>query len=403
MKGGDMGTCFVIQPFDRGPFDKRYEDVFEPAISAAGLEPYRVDRDPSVSIPIEDIQSGIRASDVCLAEITTDNPNVWFELGFALASQKPVVLVCSEGREKFPFDVQHRTIITYATDSPRDFETLRDTITNRLKAMLAKEERLGRIATMPPIADFEGLAQHEMATLVTIAENLSTPDDLVDPILIRRLMEKAGFTKIATSLALAALGRKEMIECFDIPSQYGADTGCRPSEKGWDWLIANQDQLELQARLALEDLPLSIKDIVKGIECEKFEQTGKQPDAIIGRIFGSARLVHNQEFWVFVYAGKSGGPYWLQGGTGGNFEEISREVTESGEWLVEWGVNDIYLGEGVRDVRAVALKREDKAKVLEKGYLDCGTKKIESLYELPNKLTVLSDRFDPLFLASKIW
>ena len=119
-----MGTCFVIQPFDRGPYDKRYEDVFEPAISEVGLEPYRVDRDPGVSIPIEDIQSGIRASDVCLAEITTDNPNVWFELGFALASHKPVVLVCSEEREKFPFDVQHRTIITYATDSPRDFERL---------------------------------------------------------------------------------------------------------------------------------------------------------------------------------------------------------------------------------------------------------------------------------------
>ena len=143
------------------------------------------------------------------------------------------------------------------------------------------------------------------------------------------------------------------------------------------------------------NLPLSIRDIVKDIECKRFERTGKQPDAIIGRIFGSARLVHDQEFWVFVYAGKSGGPYWLQGGRGGNFEEISREVTESGEWLVKWGVNDIYLGEGVRDVRAVALKQEDKAKFAKTGYLDSGTRKIESLFELP-KHTVLSDRFDPL-------
>ena len=42
-----MGRCFVIQPFDGGKFDKRYEDVFVPAIQAVGLEPYRVDRDPS--------------------------------------------------------------------------------------------------------------------------------------------------------------------------------------------------------------------------------------------------------------------------------------------------------------------------------------------------------------------
>jgi hypothetical protein len=256
MKGGDMGTCFVIQPFDRGPFDKRYEDVFEPAISEAGLEPYRVDRDPGVSIPIEDIQSGIRGSDVCLAEITTDNPNVWFELGFALASQKPVVLVCSEGREKFPFDVQHRTIITYATDSPRDFETLRDQIADRLKATLAKEERLGRIATMPPIADFEGLAQHEMATLVIIAERLSTPDDWVGTGLIQQDMEKAGFTKIATSLGLAVLVRKGLIKIDEGTEYEGYPFQVLTvTEEGWDWLLANQDRLELQMTEPEEELP----------------------------------------------------------------------------------------------------------------------------------------------------
>jgi hypothetical protein len=48
-----MATCFVIQPFDRGKFDRRYKDTFKPAIEAAGFEPYRVDEDPSVSIPIE--------------------------------------------------------------------------------------------------------------------------------------------------------------------------------------------------------------------------------------------------------------------------------------------------------------------------------------------------------------
>jgi hypothetical protein len=50
-----MDTCFVIQPFDKDKFDQRYTDVFEPAIKAAGLEPYRVDRDPTVTIPIERI------------------------------------------------------------------------------------------------------------------------------------------------------------------------------------------------------------------------------------------------------------------------------------------------------------------------------------------------------------
>ncbi len=71
-----MTKCFVIQPFDKGPFDKRYDDVLTPAIERAGLQPYRVDRDPSVTIPIEGIETGIRESEACLADITTDNPNV---------------------------------------------------------------------------------------------------------------------------------------------------------------------------------------------------------------------------------------------------------------------------------------------------------------------------------------
>ena len=102
-----MPRCFVIQPFDDGErYDKRYKDVFAPAIKAAGLEPYRVDRDPSVSVPIDDIELGIENSEVCLAEISTDNPNVWYELGYAIASKREVFLLCSKNERKthFPFD-----------------------------------------------------------------------------------------------------------------------------------------------------------------------------------------------------------------------------------------------------------------------------------------------------------
>jgi hypothetical protein len=35
-----MATCFVIQPFDSGKFYKRFNDIYKPAIEAAGLEAY---------------------------------------------------------------------------------------------------------------------------------------------------------------------------------------------------------------------------------------------------------------------------------------------------------------------------------------------------------------------------
>jgi len=53
--------------------------------------------------------------------------NVWFELGYAIASLKEVVLVCSSERKTiFPFDVQHRNITRYETESSRDFEKLKE-------------------------------------------------------------------------------------------------------------------------------------------------------------------------------------------------------------------------------------------------------------------------------------
>lgn len=68
-----MPTCFVIQPFDSGKFDKRFEDVYRPASESASLEAYRVDKDPAVAIPIDSIEEGIRQAAVCLADITADN------------------------------------------------------------------------------------------------------------------------------------------------------------------------------------------------------------------------------------------------------------------------------------------------------------------------------------------
>ena len=148
-----MATWFVIQPFDGGgKFDKRYTDVFAPAIRDAGLDPYRVDTDPTVSIPIDEIQNGIKRASLCFADITLDNPNVWFELGYALVSDKEICLVCSEERTgKYPFDVQHQTITKYRVESKGDFELLKSRITERLKATMEKSATLAAIEAHPVV------------------------------------------------------------------------------------------------------------------------------------------------------------------------------------------------------------------------------------------------------------
>lgn len=242
-----MSRCFVMQPFDGGAFDKRYDDVFAPAIKDAGLEAYRVDRDPMVSIPIDDIESGIKNSELCLAEITTDNPNVWFELGYAIAVPKEVVLVCSDERKsKFPFDVQHRNIIQYKTESPQDFEQLKRKITARIEATLKKQSEINKVSKISPVADTEGLSQHELVALVTVMQN-SIISQGVTPFKIKEDMNSAGFTDIAVSLALKSLFQKNMIKTVDLADSYGNEyLGYDVTSDGSDWLLRNQDKLVLR-------------------------------------------------------------------------------------------------------------------------------------------------------------
>lgn len=262
-----MPQCFVIQPFDdNGPYDKRYRDLLEPAVKAAGLEAYRVDRDPSVAVPIDDIENGIRDSEICLADITTDNPNVWYEVGFASAHGKPVVIICAKDRPtKPPFDIQHRTITFYSQDSPSDFAKLNTEVTTRLEAQIKKSETMQTLASLSPVKPAEGLSSYEIAAMVSIMENRLSPDAEVTLYQVREDMRKAGYTAIATSLSLESLRRKSMIEFVisedDFRNRY---TTLSLTPPGLDWILANQSLFKLslsddaaprEAELSDEDIP----------------------------------------------------------------------------------------------------------------------------------------------------
>ncbi|MFL9709426.1 hypothetical protein [Methylobacillus sp. Pita1] len=244
-----------MQPFDGGIFDKRYEDTFSKAIIDAGLEPYRVDQDPKVSIPIQDIENGIRDSKICFAEITQDNPNVWFELGYAISAGKEVVMVCSAERKiKFPFDVQHRSIIKYDTDSASDYEKLKERITSRLKALIQKDKTLPQISELTNLNTIEGLEQHEIVFLAAMAENLDHPEDHVTAYQIKNDMEKSGFTKIAANLALKSLMKKNLVSSNNY-QEWNSEPyiGFSFTEDGWNWVISNQSQFLLKKPITKPD------------------------------------------------------------------------------------------------------------------------------------------------------
>ena len=207
-----MPVCFVIQPFDAGKFDKRFDDVYKPAIDAAGLDAYRVDPDPAVDIPIDAIEQGIRNATVCLADITTDNPNVWYELGFAFAAGKPVVMVCSKERpdKRYPFDIQHRTIIPYGADAPSDFDVLKNSLSDRIKAVLSKGAALRQIEQQEQVSPIQGLTQPELYVLAEIAGSIYMPHSGVAVYSVKNELEHV-LTSFGFALGLRRLVSREFV------------------------------------------------------------------------------------------------------------------------------------------------------------------------------------------------
>ncbi len=110
-------TCFVMMPF-ASPIGDYYGTIYKAAIEKAGLTPIRADNEIFATGKIMDqVWAGINAASVLVAELTSKNPNVFYELGIAHALHKPVVLVSSNEYD-VPFDLKHIRVIYYDMTDP---------------------------------------------------------------------------------------------------------------------------------------------------------------------------------------------------------------------------------------------------------------------------------------------
>ncbi len=109
----ERARIFVIMPF-REPFDTLYREVIRPVAEGLAFEIVRDDEVPRTGLIVEDIHQQIASSTAVVAEISNENPNVFYELGYAHALGKPAILMFwhDEGKNP-PFDVGGYRAIFY--------------------------------------------------------------------------------------------------------------------------------------------------------------------------------------------------------------------------------------------------------------------------------------------------
>jgi tetratricopeptide (TPR) repeat protein len=137
--------CFVLMPFGQKPtmsgklinFDAVYHDLIAPAIAAAGLEPLRADEEMAGGIIHKPMFERLILCEYAVADLTTANANVFYELGLRHAVRPAsTVLLFAKDTGQIPFDVALLRGLPYEIGSdgkPDNTEAVTLALADRLK------------------------------------------------------------------------------------------------------------------------------------------------------------------------------------------------------------------------------------------------------------------------------
>lgn len=177
-KTNDKKKCFIIMPITtpesliskysggEDHFAHVLDQIFIPAIEKSNLDPVPPKAAGSGVIQA-DIIKNLETADLVLCDMSTLNPNVFFEFGIRTALNKPISLVVDDKTPKIPFDpsIIHRHEYNSAMQSwteKEDINSLSDHINESIKQS-KKENSLWKYFGLSSFAHSVELKEDEQA------------------------------------------------------------------------------------------------------------------------------------------------------------------------------------------------------------------------------------------------
>ena len=108
--------AFVVMPYgtkDQIDFNRVYGDLIKPALETAGFEVFRADEEMRAGDIRTDMFQELLLADLVVADLSIDNPNVWYELGVRHALRARGVIGIRCRRDYMPFDVYTDRALKY--------------------------------------------------------------------------------------------------------------------------------------------------------------------------------------------------------------------------------------------------------------------------------------------------
>jgi hypothetical protein len=125
MESNDI-YAFVLMPFDAA-FDDVYQLGIKESAAALGINAERVDKQIFQEGILEKIYREIDLADIIIADMSGQNANVFYEVGYAHAKNKMCILMTSHA-DDIPFDLKHHRHIVYG----KSVTDLREALTDDL-------------------------------------------------------------------------------------------------------------------------------------------------------------------------------------------------------------------------------------------------------------------------------
>ena len=178
-----MSIAFVVMQIGDEQLDQLFETVIHPAIESVGLQAKRVDRHNEGELLKSEIVQFLNNSEIIIADLTNERPNVYLEVGYAMGIDKfrNLILTCrsdhlpgndgwSPDGPKIHFDLAGYDILLW---EPSDPDSLRQQLAGRIRrrrALLSPAAEAER-----PIFDMEWIQTHrETASQQMVEAGITT-------------------------------------------------------------------------------------------------------------------------------------------------------------------------------------------------------------------------------------
>jgi tetratricopeptide (TPR) repeat protein len=284
--------CFVLMPFGVKPngagntvnFDAVYHQLIAPSIEAAELEPIRADEELVGGIIHKPMFERLLLCEFAIADLTTANANVFYELGVRHAMLPGTTVLLQGGVVRLPFDVAPLRTLNYQLDpsgSPASVSETRETLVK-----LLMESRKTRALDSPVFQLLEGYPDIKRLKTDVFRERIEYAEGQK-----RELAEarRAGLDAVREfERKLGDIGGIESAVVIDLFLSYRA-------VKGWKEMVALTEKMPkplaetvmVKEQLALALNRMKYSERAEQVLSELIERRGPSSETygILGRVY----------------------------------------------------------------------------------------------------------------------